>query len=344
TVVAEDPVSIARYGRRWMKIIEADDSPIDTEAEAQAMANAAVSDIAWPEAEQQIEALYFPAAEIGDLYRFRANGVHYDRDHDWAVASVRHFLALDRQRTTIRTRGKPAGMYRQWFRASSLPPSVVLYAECQARIVSSTATTVTVEVLSVPPYGTVERVSVGGATLASGPEERTPSPSGTRWTFNRPAFRAGGGQAVFRASAFGHQSDDDHIVIPEQGRDTVALVMRAQVVSVTASQIVVRAYVGPLHDWIRAVHDRPASRRLRRRTGDVYRNAIRSGTRRGRGGRAGVAAYRRTGPAPRAAPHPGVHPPLRRCRPDYRRAGGARLPRADAVPLAGVSRGGDAVA
>src|SRR5690606_4059210 len=75
------------------------------------------------------------------------------------------------------------------------------------------------------------------------PEERTPSPSGTQWTFNRPAFQAGEGQAVFRASVFGHQSDDDHIVIPEQGRDTVALVMRAQVVSVTASQIVVRAYV-----------------------------------------------------------------------------------------------------
>src|SRR5690606_34618450 len=243
TVVAEDPVSIARYGRKWMKIIEADDSPIDTEAEAQAMADAAVADTAWPEAEQQIETLYCPASEIGDLYRFRANGVHYDRDHDWAVASVRHFLALDRQRTTIRTRGKPAGMYRQWFRASSLPPGVVLYAECQARIVSSTATQVTVEVLSVPPYGTVELVSVVGATLASGPAPGTPSPSGTRGTFNRPAFQAGEGQAVFRASAFGHQSDNDHIIIPEVGRDTVALVMRAQVVSVTASQIVVRAYV-----------------------------------------------------------------------------------------------------
>src|SRR5690606_21375955 len=142
TVVAEDPVSIARYGRRWMKIIEADDSPIDTEAEAQAMANAVVSAIGWPEAEQQIEALCVPSAEVGDLYRFRASGVHYHRHHDWAVASVRHFLALDRQRTTIRTRGKPAGMYRQWFRASSLPPGVALYAECQARIVSSPATQV----------------------------------------------------------------------------------------------------------------------------------------------------------------------------------------------------------
>src|SRR5690606_35783039 len=65
----------------------------------------------------------------------------------------------------------------------------------------------------------------------------------TRWTFNRPAFQAGGGQAVFRASAFGHQSDDDHIVIPEQGRDTVALVMRASVQQVTATQITVRVAV-----------------------------------------------------------------------------------------------------
>lgn len=243
TVVAQDPQSIARYGRRWMRIEEADDSPIDTAAEAQAMADAALSDLAWPDAEQAIEMLLWPAAEIGDLYRFRANDGHYDRDHDWAVTSVRHQIALDRHRTTIRTRGKPAGMYRQWFRASSLPPGVVLYAECQARIVSSTATTVTVEVLSVPPYGTVELVSVVGATLASGPAIGTPSPSGTRWTFNRPAFQAGAGQAVFRAEAPGYQSDDDHVVIPEQGRDTVALAMRARVVNQTATTLTVRVAV-----------------------------------------------------------------------------------------------------
>ena len=89
------------------------------------MADAALSDLAWPDAEQAIEMLLWPAAEIGDLYRFRANGVHYDRDHDWAVTSVRHQIALDRHRTTIRTRGKPAGMYRQWFRAGVPPPPTV---------------------------------------------------------------------------------------------------------------------------------------------------------------------------------------------------------------------------
>src|SRR5690606_34082402 len=137
-------------------------------AEAQAMANAAVSDIAWPEAEQQIEALYFPAAEVGDLYRFRANGVHYDRDHDWAVASVRHFLALDRQRTTIRTRGKPAGMYRQWFRASSLPPGPPTAAQLSPRAL--------LRILDYTPFFDAV-VQITGAPGAPG----SPAPTQYRW-------------------------------------------------------------------------------------------------------------------------------------------------------------------
>src|SRR5690606_26354524 len=47
-VVMTDARSIARYGRRWMQIQEADTSPIDTAEEAQALANAALSDLALP--------------------------------------------------------------------------------------------------------------------------------------------------------------------------------------------------------------------------------------------------------------------------------------------------------
>src|SRR5690606_8839834 len=58
------------------------------------------------------------------------------------------------------------------------------------------------------------------------------------------SFQQGEGQAVFRAEAPGYESDDDHIVIPEQGRDTVPLTIRARVVSTTATTITVRVAVG----------------------------------------------------------------------------------------------------
>src|SRR5690606_30095661 len=126
---------------------------------------------------------------------------------------------------------------------SPLAPTGVLYTECQARIVDSDATTVTIQVDATPAHAEVWLLGTVKVTRLSGPAPGTPSPSGTQWTFSRPAFQAGEGQAVFRAEAPGYESDDDHIVIPEQGRDTVPLLMRARVLSVTGTQIVVRVAV-----------------------------------------------------------------------------------------------------
>ena len=109
-----DASSITRYGRRWMQFIEGDDSPIDTEAEAQALIDAALSDLKEPDAEQEIVTLLFWPIELEDLYTFTANGTHYDTDQTWAVVGFQHEVARQTERTTITVRGSVAGMYNAW--------------------------------------------------------------------------------------------------------------------------------------------------------------------------------------------------------------------------------------
>lgn len=109
-------VSVERYGRRSMVIKEATDSAINTMAEAEAMIDAILADIADPKADQTIEMPYFWPVELHDLIRFTANDVHYSADQDWAVVSLKHAVTDTMARTTISVRGKPAGSWWQWLR------------------------------------------------------------------------------------------------------------------------------------------------------------------------------------------------------------------------------------
>ena len=122
-----------------------------------------------------------------------------------------------------------------------------VYTECKATVSAVSATTVTVTVTGVVVSGTptVGYVGVTGtATLNAGHAAGTYTyaQNGTDnvWVFNRGAFGTGPGQAQFRSITAGAESDDDFVEIPEQGRDTIALLMRAKVQSTTATQVVVR--------------------------------------------------------------------------------------------------------
>jgi hypothetical protein len=126
------------------------------------------------------------------------------------------------------------------------PSSGILYTECRAAVTGVTATSITVTVTGVAPTGTpqVELVAVtGSATRTAGPLVGVPSASGQAWTFSRGAFDAGIGQVQFRATLSGAQSDDDFVVIPEVGRDTVALAMRCRVIASDATTVTVRVAV-----------------------------------------------------------------------------------------------------
>lgn len=121
-VTADSTDSIAKYGRRWAQVQEADDSPISTSSEAQTLADAMLSDLKDPIAEQEIELPYWWPAEIGDYYGFLGNDIHYSTDQYFAVTSIRHDLRKDQQRTSIRVRGKPAGQYLRWRNYETLSP------------------------------------------------------------------------------------------------------------------------------------------------------------------------------------------------------------------------------
>jgi hypothetical protein len=116
TESASDAPSISKLGRRYMEIQEAATSNIDSTTEAQALADAVVSDLVQPPVTHEVEMPLFWPAQFGDLYRFTANGVHYDTDQDLAVVGVRHQWKDGVGLTTLACAGKPRGAYREWLR------------------------------------------------------------------------------------------------------------------------------------------------------------------------------------------------------------------------------------
>ncbi len=113
-LVRTNSSSVTKYGRRFMEVQEAWNSNIDSASEAQTFADAILADLATPVAEQECAMPFFPFVELGDLYRFSADGVHYDSDQDLAVVSYQHSFSGDQARTSIVCRGKPSGGYRRW--------------------------------------------------------------------------------------------------------------------------------------------------------------------------------------------------------------------------------------
>lgn len=116
-----DATSITRYGRRWMGIVEAQSSAINTSGEATLLANAILADLREPDRDQSIEMPFFWAAQLGDRYTFSANGVNYSTDQTWAVVGYRHLLTQGKQRTVIDTRRAPSGGVVHWWGKGQIP-------------------------------------------------------------------------------------------------------------------------------------------------------------------------------------------------------------------------------
>lgn len=123
TLEVTDAASVTRYGRRWMGVVEAQASAINSSAEATRMANAILADLREPDRDQDVEMHYFWATELGDRYTFSANDVNYTTDQTWAVVGMRHFLTHNKQRTTLTTRRAPSGGVLNWWDRVQLPGS-----------------------------------------------------------------------------------------------------------------------------------------------------------------------------------------------------------------------------
>lgn len=111
---SEDATSGARYGRRWLKLIEATDSQIDTEAEAIALADAILADLKDPVAEFLIERPFWWPGQVGDIYAFTEDDIRFDTEQKFAVVGIRHEVSVGSHRTSLVTRGRAAGGLRRW--------------------------------------------------------------------------------------------------------------------------------------------------------------------------------------------------------------------------------------
>jgi hypothetical protein len=171
-VTATDAASVARFRRRWMGITEADDSPISTSTEAQALADAALSDLSLPFAEHEIETLFWWPGELGDLYRFSANGVHYDVAQDWAAAGIRHELSRDKHRTFLRVRGKPCGYYENWLSRGRQGAAFLSAVFWGARVVGSELERYDI---SLRVQGVPEAFPVTARIFEGSPDTETPA-------------------------------------------------------------------------------------------------------------------------------------------------------------------------
>jgi len=116
-VTRKDDPSIASYRRRTIEIAESSTSRIDTQAEAEAMADAILADLKDPKVTASVQLLDgFPWVELGDLYRFPGNGAHWDTNQDLAVYAYRHRATNGRLSTELQLRGKPSARFDGWHR------------------------------------------------------------------------------------------------------------------------------------------------------------------------------------------------------------------------------------
>ncbi len=119
TVTGTDDTSITKYGgvRRYMRINEDSGSPIRTEAAAQALLTAAMSDLKDPDADQAIrtKGAWWPGEPSIDLYEFAANTYLYDGAQTFAGYAIDiNFRQGELSSATVKARGKPSGGKGTW--------------------------------------------------------------------------------------------------------------------------------------------------------------------------------------------------------------------------------------
>lgn len=119
--------SITAVGRRYMELVDNASSNIDTNAELVALVTAAVSDLALPRAEHEVDLLLFWPLQFGDFLVFTNNGEHYSSDQAFGIVGLRHDFLNGEGVTTIRTRGTVAGSSADWLRreSHSLAPTIL---------------------------------------------------------------------------------------------------------------------------------------------------------------------------------------------------------------------------
>lgn len=122
TIAVSDQNSIDQYGRKFMELAEASTSVIDTEAEANRMAQAILQDLKDPKLEKSVSTWAMPFLELQDVIEFLPNQVHYSSMQRLAVVGWEIKLEADGpSQMTLDLRGKPSAGYRQWLALDTRP-------------------------------------------------------------------------------------------------------------------------------------------------------------------------------------------------------------------------------
>lgn len=109
-----DAASITAFGRRYMEVGEGSASNIDSTAEAQAMADAILSDLALPVADLSVSCRFFPWVELTDLYGFPPDGRRFTSQQNLAVTGYSHTIEGGDFSTRLDVRGKPSTGFVRW--------------------------------------------------------------------------------------------------------------------------------------------------------------------------------------------------------------------------------------
>lgn len=118
SVTQSDAISISRVGRRYFELPE--NPQIKNATDAQKLIDAAVSDMATPPFEHEVEMLLFWPVQLYDRYTFEANGFHYDNDQTLAVTGFQHNVENGTGTTVMQLAGKITGGYAQWLKRFNL--------------------------------------------------------------------------------------------------------------------------------------------------------------------------------------------------------------------------------
>lgn len=114
-VVRSDSASITKYGRRWFELTEGSSSQIDTQGEAEALADAVLADLAEPRLSCSLDVPLWWPVEIGDYYLLEADAQRWGADQQLAVIGYRHVVdSSGAAITSLTLTGKPRSGHRQW--------------------------------------------------------------------------------------------------------------------------------------------------------------------------------------------------------------------------------------
>lgn len=95
SVFATDAASVTKYGRRYFEFAASSTDQLDTEAEAQTMADDSLSDLSEPLTVMSVQSPYLWYLQLGDMMAVGPDNVHTDTTTTHAVISRRNTIAQD---------------------------------------------------------------------------------------------------------------------------------------------------------------------------------------------------------------------------------------------------------